>query len=54
MPEQKPFLLVDDVEAYVVEGQDKQWVEIQEFTSPYPDSDSKLLEVLELLQTCTP
>lgn len=44
-------ILVDDVEAYVLKEQSKQWIEIQQFASPYPDSDSKLLEILERLQT---
>ncbi|EGQ9595580.1 hypothetical protein F3R80_03395 [Vibrio parahaemolyticus] len=44
-------ILVDDVEEYIVKEQNKQWVEIEQFASPYPDSDSKLLEVLEQLRT---
>lgn len=44
------IILVDDVEAYVLKEQSRQWIEIQQFASPYPDSDSKLLETLERLQ----
>ncbi|MCF7482589.1 hypothetical protein L3V31_12710 [Vibrio sp. J1-1] len=47
-------ILVDDVEEYIVDGQDKQWIEIQQFASPYPESDSKLLAVLEQLNAKLP
>ncbi|MFA0562744.1 NIF family HAD-type phosphatase [Vibrio sp. 10N.222.51.C8] len=49
--ETEAIILVDDVEAYVAEGQDSQWIEIEQFASPYPDSDDKLLEVLEILRS---
>lgn len=45
------IILVDDVETYVADGQHKNWVEIEQFSSPYPDSDSKLLDILEIIQS---
>lgn len=45
------IILVDDVETYVADGQHKNWVEIEQFSSPYPDSDSKLLDILDILQS---
>ncbi len=44
-------VLVDDVEAYVAQGQYCQWAKIEQFASPYPDSDRELLEMLERLQS---
>lgn len=44
-------ILIDDVEEYVVQGQESQWIEIEQFASPYPDSDDKLLKVLEQLRS---
>jgi hypothetical protein len=43
-------LLVDDFEIYVHPGQEKQWIKISLFASPYPDGDMGLYEVLEILE----
>ncbi|MEZ8095521.1 NIF family HAD-type phosphatase [Photobacterium swingsii] len=43
-------VLVDDVEAYVESGQEGQWLEIAQFSNPYPDSDVELLSMLRRLE----
>jgi len=48
-------VLVDDVEAYVATGQERQWLEIEQFASPYSDNDTELVSTLQRLQesNCT-
>ncbi|PSU43455.1 MULTISPECIES: NIF family HAD-type phosphatase [Photobacterium] len=48
-------VLVDDVEAYVEAGQEPQWLEIEQFASPYSDNDTELVSMLRRLQesNCT-
>ena len=43
-------LLVDDFEIYVHPGQEEQWIEIEEFAYPYPDSDRALMRTLNRLK----
>lgn len=43
-------VLVDDVEAYVADGQLTQWIPIAQFASPYPDTDTELLNALEAIR----
>ena len=43
-------LLVDDIEAYVLDGQHSQWIPIEEFGHPYPSDDRELERTLELLR----
>lgn len=43
-------LLVDDLASYVHPGQQPYWVQVEPFESPYPDSDSGLLVVLDELR----
>lgn len=43
-------VLVDDVAAYVADGQESHWVSIEQFASPSPDSDCKLLGTLTILR----
>lgn len=43
-------VLVDDVAAYIATGQEKQWIEVQQFSSPYFDTDNELPFVLQQLQ----
>ena len=38
-------LLLDDNRDYVVDSQLDQWIEIEKFQSPYPDTDSELQRV---------
>ena len=42
-------ILVDDVEAYIAQGQDQQWLYIEQFANPYSDTDCALLSTLEEL-----
>lgn len=48
-------VLIDDVEAYVAIGQEQQWLEIEQFASPYSEDDMELLSMLQRLQerNCT-
>jgi NLI interacting factor-like phosphatase len=48
-------VLVDDVEAYVMDNQKDQWLEIEQFASPYSDNDTELVSMLRRLQesNCT-
>lgn len=44
-------LLVDDCQAYVHPGQEAHWVAVEQFCSPYLDSDSELSDVLAQLKS---
>jgi len=44
-------LLVDDCQAYVHPGQEPHWVPVQQFCSPYSDTDTELPAVLEQLRS---
>jgi NLI interacting factor-like phosphatase len=43
-------LLVDDLEAYVHRDQRAQWILIEQFAAPYPESDRELMRVTEELR----
>ncbi len=43
-------LLVDDLESYVHPDQRAQWVPIEPFVQPYPDTDLELVRVTEALR----
>ena len=45
-------LLVDDFERYVHPGQESQWLRVQSFEHPYPESDTGLSKVLEVVRGC--
>jgi len=45
-------LLVDDFEGYVHPGQESQWLSVKYFEHPYPESDTGLSKVLEVLRGC--
>ncbi|MBU2907862.1 NIF family HAD-type phosphatase [Vibrio lentus] len=44
-------VIVDDVEEYIEKNQRSRWVSIKQFASPYPDTDSQLLETLDVLRS---
>jgi len=44
------ILLVDDNRDYVHPGQESQWVEVQTFESPYPETDAELSRVLQVIR----
>ncbi|MDO9225219.1 MAG: NIF family HAD-type phosphatase [Pseudomonadota bacterium] len=46
-------LLVDDFEIYVHPGQEAQWLRAPFFDWPYPDDDTGLGIVLEMILNCT-
>jgi NLI interacting factor-like phosphatase len=43
-------LLVDDLEAYVHPDQHSQWIPIDQFAAPYPQTDRELMRVTEELR----
>ncbi|MBK6651140.1 MAG: hypothetical protein IPG42_16530 [Betaproteobacteria bacterium] len=43
-------LLVDDFEEFVHPGQESQWLQVEYFDYPYPDTDSGLAKMLKLLE----
>lgn len=45
-------LLVDDFGSYVHPGQESQWLRVRSFEHPYPESDTGLSEMLEVLRGC--
>ncbi len=46
-------VLVDDAVAYITTGQEKQWIEVKQFVSPYTGADSELPFILKQLQNYT-
>lgn len=49
--EPQQALLVDDFERYVHPGQEAQWLKIDYFESPYPDTDAGLSNALAQLRS---
>ena len=43
-------LLLDDNRDYVVDSQIDQWIEIDKFQSPYPDTDTELQRVQSVIR----
>ena len=43
-------VLVDDFEGYVCNEQKSQWIEIEQFSHPYRDTDDELKSVLKKLE----
>src|SRR5262249_46627379 len=43
-------LLVDDLETYVHRDQQAQWIAIEQFAAPYPETDRELTRVTEELR----
>ena len=43
-------LLLDDNRDYVVDTQIDQWIEIDKFQSPYPDTDTELQRVQSVIR----
>jgi len=41
------IILIDDCKDYVYKGQEKHWIEIKQFESPYSDDDNELLYVID-------
>ena len=46
----KDCLLVDDNPDYIVESQVSQWIQIEKYSSPYPESDRELERVQAVIQ----
>jgi len=44
------ILLIDDFEQYVHQGQESQWIQIEQFDYPYPETDVGFAEVIETLE----
>lgn len=42
-------VLVDDFHIYVHPGQEEQWIQIEQFDTPYSEEDSELSRVAQLL-----
>ena len=42
-------LILDDNPDYIVESQADQWIQIEKYSSPYPDDDAELERVRKLI-----
>lgn len=53
VPNSKPedIVLVDDYEHYIHQGQESQWVQIEQFDYPYLETVDGFLKVLEILES---
>lgn len=54
VPNSKPenIVLVDDYEHYIHQGQESQWIQIEQFGYPYLETDDGFAKVLEILESC--
>ena len=46
----KECVLIDDFHIYVHPGQEEQWIQIEQFDTPYREEDSELPRVIEILR----
>ena len=46
----KDCLILDDNPDYIVESQVSKWIQIEKFSSPYPDSDRELERVQSVIE----